>query len=53
MKQKIQTAPKKRCCLLCGYIWYSRLERDPETCPKCKRYDYNKKKRGKNARTSK
>lgn len=52
MKQTIQSAPKKRCCVLCGYIWYSRLERKPETCPRCKRYDYDKKRSEKNARAN-
>ena len=36
--------PKKRICNRCGHIWYSRLERMPANCPRCKRYDYNKKK---------
>ncbi len=30
-------------CLLCGYEWEARKEL-PKTCPRCKRYDWNKKK---------
>ncbi len=30
-------------CYLCGYEWDSRKE-DPKQCPRCKRYDYKKKK---------
>ena len=47
-----QIEPKKITCYLCGYIWYSRLERMPANCPRCKRYDYNKKREDDNARTS-
>jgi len=28
-------------CLKCGYNWNARVE-DPECCPKCKSYDWNK-----------
>ena len=29
-------------CLLCGYEWDSKID-NPKCCPKCKRYDWNKK----------
>ena len=29
-------------CILCGWEWKSRVEH-PAQCPKCKRYDWNKK----------
>jgi predicted Zn-ribbon and HTH transcriptional regulator len=29
-------------CRKCGHKWASRVEK-PITCPKCKRYDYDKK----------
>ena len=32
-------------CRVCGYEWESRTKL-PKACPKCKRYDWNDKKRG-------
>jgi len=33
----------KECkCLKCGFEWPSRVD-DPKQCPKCKRYDWEKK----------
>lgn len=32
-------------CKLCGYEWDA-LKENPKQCPKCKRYDWNKKKAG-------
>jgi len=29
-------------CILCGWEWKSRVE-NPAQCPRCKRYDWNKK----------
>ena len=29
-------------CQQCGYTWVSRVE-DPVQCPRCKRYDWDKK----------
>ncbi len=31
-------------CLQCGYEWESRVEK-PLVCPRCKRYDWKKKKK--------
>ena len=30
-------------CLKCGHEWFSRTDK-PLQCPRCKRYDWNKKK---------
>ena len=32
---------KKHSCKKCGYKWESKLE-NPLSCPRCKRYDWNK-----------
>jgi rubrerythrin len=31
-------------CKICNYLWEARGEEEPKQCPRCKRYDYNKKK---------
>jgi len=36
----------KRRCLLCGYEWESRKSTKPKQCPRCKRYDWDKIKKG-------
>jgi len=35
---------KKQKCNICDYEWKSRAD-PPKQCPKCKRYDYNKKRK--------
>ncbi len=30
-------------CNKCGYKWKGRVEKDLINCPRCKRYDWNKK----------
>lgn len=27
-------------CRHCGHEWYPRTEKEPEVCPKCKRYNW-------------
>jgi len=34
---------KENKCNKCDYEWKSRIE-NPKSCPKCKRYDWNKEK---------
>ena len=48
MKNQKVIKPKFCKCKKCGYIWYSRFGFVPKTCPKCKRYDWNKNKKIKN-----
>lgn len=37
-------------CNQCGHIWVPRTDEEPRACPKCKRYDWKKKKVEKNER---
>ena len=32
-------------CKLCGHEWIPRIKNKPTACPKCKRYDWEEKKK--------
>jgi rubrerythrin len=44
VKEKIESMMMKCRCVQCGYIWIPRMNpKDIKACPKCKRYDWRKK----------
>lgn len=40
---KQKQAAREVKCDLCGHTWKTKLKRDPQACPRCKRYDWKKK----------
>lgn len=31
---------RRKACLRCGWVWKTRLRREPRVCPRCKSYQY-------------